>query len=233
MSISIKTKQYGTAGYQKADIYKKDGLVGLVPAIIAIHGGGWAAGSRSGGGIGRDATFFAKKGMVVASIDYALTPGLVWPVQASDVALAAAWLATQPGVDPARIFAYGLSSGGHLALWLGVNSLVKKAVSVCGPADLGQMVIPAVQALVPNGDYASASPALHVTPSSALTMLWHGTNDQTVPLSQSVIMRDKLLGAGVAVSYNTYDGDHVFDGLSSTEIAEAQTDVTDFFKAVP
>jgi acetyl esterase/lipase len=99
-------------------------------AIVYIHGGGWAVGTRRR--FGR--TFIpwsptpldllAQAGFVVATIDYRLSGEACFPAQLNDVKAAVRWIrgnATALGVDGARIVAWGESAGGHLAMLAGMT----------------------------------------------------------------------------------------------------------------
>ena len=90
------------------------------PALIVLHGGGWAAGRRQWH---HDIVrYAATKGWVAATIDYRLAPTHPWPAQIQDAQQAVRFLRTHHerfGLDPARIAAMGFSAGGHLALLLG------------------------------------------------------------------------------------------------------------------
>jgi acetyl esterase/lipase len=94
-------------------------------AIVYIHGGGWAVGTRRR--FGR--TFvpwsptpldlLAQAGFVVATVDYRLSGEAQFPAQLHDVKAAIRWVrgnAEPLGVDPARMITWGESAGGHLAM---------------------------------------------------------------------------------------------------------------------
>jgi hypothetical protein len=74
----------------KFDLATPKGLDHAVPAIVAIHGGGWMGGKR------QDMTFFAKdaaaRGYVAASISYRFAPKHVFPAQVEDAKCAVRWL---------------------------------------------------------------------------------------------------------------------------------------------
>lgn len=106
-----------------ARVYRPKGapaapLVGLVDA----HGGAWNRGDRTVGvHHGRG---LAASGVVVASLDFRQGPAHKHPAASADVAAGVRWMrahAGRLGVDPRRIGLVGQSSGGHLALLVGVR----------------------------------------------------------------------------------------------------------------
>jgi acetyl esterase/lipase len=106
----------------RLDVYRPVGPAppGGFPALVAVHGGGWRGGSRTG--YGRDlAAGLVPHGLAVVAVDYRLSrPGLpAWPGNADDVRHAVRWVrehAAAFGIDPARIALIGASAGAHLAL---------------------------------------------------------------------------------------------------------------------
>ena len=109
---------------------KADGsLAGNAPLLIDIVGGGWASGAPGDGGFGR-ACGAVERGYAVASVSHrSLEPGkLVFPAQIEDARAAVRFLranATEYGIDPNRVAAFGASSGGRLASMLGLSNKVK------------------------------------------------------------------------------------------------------------
>jgi acetyl esterase/lipase len=106
-----------------ARVYRPQGtpatpLLGLVDA----HGGAWnrldrTIGVHHGRGL-------AAAGVVVASVDFRQGPDHKHPAASADVAAGVRWMrahADHLGVDPRRIGLVGQSSGGHLALLVGVR----------------------------------------------------------------------------------------------------------------
>lgn len=125
----------------------------LRPAVLMVHGGGWAGGSKKE--FRNLALLMAQLGYVTAPVSYRLTsnPANTWPAQLDDVQLAVRWLrshAAQYAIDPKRIGAVGVSAGGQLVASLGLretrdpatakyaeqSSRVACVVDVCGPTDL-------------------------------------------------------------------------------------------------
>ncbi len=124
-------------------------------AIVYLHGGGWAVGTRRR--FGRAFVSWsptpldrlAQAGFVVVTVDYRLSGEARFPAQLHDVKAAIRWLRGNAGtleVDPARLVAWGESAGGHLAVLAGltaeraelegdVGDHVDQSSSVCGVID--------------------------------------------------------------------------------------------------
>jgi len=98
------------------DLYAPKGL-DKAPLVIAVHGGGWQAGSRAS--YQYWGPFLAKHGYALQAISYRLSkpgaktyPGAVYDVKAA-IQFARA-NAAQLGIDPDRIGVMGDSAGAHL-----------------------------------------------------------------------------------------------------------------------
>lgn len=130
------------------DICRPKDAWGQLPAIICIHGGGWANGSReSHAGI---AQMLASRGYVAATISYRLSGEARFPAQIHDCKAAVRFLrvhADEYGIDPGNIGAIGLSAGGHLAALLATSAGVSELEGNGGNAEASS----AIQAAVPMG----------------------------------------------------------------------------------
>ncbi len=100
-------------------------------AIVYLHGGGWAVGTRRR--FGRAFVSWsptpldrlAQSGFAVATVDYRLSGEACFPAQLHDVKAAIRWLRGNAGnlaVDPAKVVAWGESAGGHLAMLAGLTA---------------------------------------------------------------------------------------------------------------
>jgi len=126
----------------------------LSPAVVWIHGGGWAGGTKNEARAKEICTTLANAGYVAVSVDYKLGNG-AWPTNLFDCKNAVRFLrahADEYHVDPERIGVAGGSAGGHLALMVGftagkkefeprapypgVSSAVRCVIDMYGPADL-------------------------------------------------------------------------------------------------
>jgi len=214
------------------------------PTVVALHGGAWCTGSK------RDMTWvgysLAKEGMVVACIGYRLAPQFRYPAQLKDCQAAVRWLRENASkrvrdaecevqswaVNPEHITALGVSSGGHLALLLGlkdevvdgVSSKVKKVVAIFPPTDLtapyyresAKNPLP----LMPNyllnllGStdeenpdlWRDASPIYHANPEAAPCFIIQGTKDSLVPADQAIRFAEAMRQVGAKVTLVLIEG---------------------------
>jgi acetyl esterase/lipase len=244
-NLTMETVNYASADPQQAMeiIHPKE--PGLRPAILAIHGGGFRAGSRKG--YIATCTTLAQHGYVCATADYRLAPAAPFPAAVYDVKAAVRYLranAARLGIDSAKIGVMGGSAGGHLALFLGVtgnvpefdaegpnreqSSKVQVVVDYFGPSDLTKSYGRSVDAgdvlpLFLGGDvwharaaHLRASPLNWVTPDAAPTLAIQGTKDRYVNYEQSVWIVDRLLGCGVDAELESIEGaDHGFKGADA------------------
>jgi acetyl esterase/lipase len=185
---------------------------------------------------------------VAVAVNYRLAPTWRWPAQLVDAQLAVRWLranARKYNVDTQHVCSLGDSSGGHLAVFLGVlktitpgdeaalfadqSAAVSCVVDEFGPVDLMALesspnwaglfdVLFGSEALKSHPELLKqASPLTYVSPMSAPMLIIQGTADVTVPVSQSVALEQALLKAPVPVQYVTYPGGHEFSGLSEQD----------------
>lgn len=209
----------------KLNLSRPKEFKGLLPCIVVIHGGGWAAGDRKAH---NDLTWkFAQRGYVSATVSYRFAPRHPFPAQVQDVKAAVRFLranAAKYGIDKSRFGAIGFSAGAHLSMMLGTmdkedglddsggneaeSSKVQAAVSFFGPTDLNlnypdvtKPILKDFLGTLPkdNPDLAKkASPITYVNAGDAPMLLFQGTRDPLVPHEQAVAMADALTRAGVA-----------------------------------
>ncbi len=106
---------------EKLDLYlpARRASNALSPAVILIHGGGWAGGDKAASREFNVGTTLALAGYVCASINYSLKEGERWPLNLQDCKNAVRFLranATRYQVDKNHFGVLGGSAGGHLAL---------------------------------------------------------------------------------------------------------------------
>ena len=96
-----------------------------MPLVVFIHGGGWEHGDKAGDSLNPNNLQLLWDGYAMASVNYRLAPGAIWPAQIEDCKAAIRWLrvhADQYGYDASRIAVMGESAGGQLVAMLGATS---------------------------------------------------------------------------------------------------------------
>jgi len=104
------------------DVYRPKGLWGELPAVVCIHGGGWAKGNRMSHA--KIAQALAARGYVTATISYRLSGEAPFPAAIQDCKAAVRFLranAKELGINADKIGAIGLSAGGHLTALLATS----------------------------------------------------------------------------------------------------------------
>jgi len=191
------------------------------PAIIAIHGGGWQGGDKSWGE--SVAERYVPQGYVVFAINYRLAPQARWPAQIEDCQAALRYVcgtASNWGVDPTRIGAFGHSAGGHLAAMLALRGpdRVRAAVTANGEGDLTVLgsepimdrEVELLEALLgprpwPPGTLEDLSPVTFARPDAAVLVI-HSVHDPNVFYPQGVRLHDALAQVGADTGLVTVDG---------------------------
>ena len=230
---------FGTGGGRdlKCNVYTPPHQGSDRPALLLVHGGGWATGDRSqlhGYGI-----LIGRLGYVCVATEYRLSGESKWPAQLQDVKACLRWMranAAKLGIDSKKISVSGNSAGAHLALMVagtpniaefegeggnaGCTTDVAACISIYGPA---QLYAPAGDR---PADYFSflfgrgyteetarrASPLAHVNADWPPTLLITGNKDELVPVESSFKMYKALTEAGVRAELHVYEGaPHAFD----------------------
>jgi acetyl esterase/lipase len=238
--------EYSRVGERVAmDIFRPAGSSGAHPAVLAIHGGGFRAGKRTG--YHALCIKLAQRGYTCAAMSYRLAPRHQFPAPVEDSKAAVRFLranAKKYDIDPNRIGVTGGSAGGHLALMVGLtgplkifegsgpnldqSSAVQAVVSLYGPTDFTQSYGKSVDAheVLPlflggdlthnRRDHIVSSPLNYVTPLAPPILSIHGTKDTYVAYEQSAWLLAKLVNAGVDAELETITGaGHGFKGADA------------------
>jgi alpha-L-fucosidase 2 len=197
---------YGTNGGQVLllDANVPDGT-GPFPVVIAVHGGGWCAGDKSGtGDFAPVLKALTANRFTWFSIDYRLAPTNHWPACLDDVQTAIRWVkahAAEYKGDPNRIALLGYSAGGHLVCLAATlakeGTRVQAVVGLAPPTDLvadaerrgGVGRWPSMRDLLGRSSMNSEtvkllqqmSPINYVKPGLPPFLLMQGDSDDTVP----------------------------------------------------
>ena len=216
-----------------------------VPVIVLVHGGGWRRGSRRHPLPVLGADFYdrlAAQGFAVAAIDYRLSGEARFPAPLDDVRTAIGWVgehAAGYGLDTGRVFLWGDSAGGHLALlaaltgatahgvvaWFPVTDLARLPSDVAdaggvpdpGPGSREALLLGAPASSVP-GLAREASPVSHASAAAPPVLLMHGAADDLVPPAQSIRLAEALHAAGATAVLELVPGaTHMWNGASDTD----------------
>ncbi|MGK2909763.1 MAG: alpha/beta fold hydrolase [Sphingobium sp.] len=215
------------------DLYRSATDKAAKPLVIYVHGGGWMAGHTRQSGAFSDFTQvladLAKRGYVVASLEYRLSLEAPFPAAINDVRAAIRFLkanADRFGIDPAHVAIWGGSAGGQLAALAALDcgrapdgedksnatqsDCVQGAVGWYGVYDFAAMpksttpraentYLDCEKTACPADRVTAASAAAHVDKNDPPMLLIHGSDDKTVPAEQSRILAQKLRSANVPV----------------------------------
>ena len=203
-------------------------LKGL-PAIVLPHGG---PSSRDVWGFDWLPQFFANRGFAVLQPEYRGSSGFgddwferngfqSWRTAIDDVLDAGHWLVSQ-GVDPGKLAVVGWSYGGYAALQSAVvdSGTFRAVIAIAPVTDLADFksertsqISVAADSILPDGPYLQeGSPDEHANAIKVPVLLFHGTFDLNVDVSQSRRMADKLKLAKAHYELVTFEGlDHQLD----------------------
>jgi len=205
--------RYGEYPSQFAELRFPNGR-GPFPVLFVVHGGFWQS-AYDLSHIGHLCAAFTSKGIITCSIEYRRigNPGGGWPGTFHDISLATRKIVQTTSsdlrFDHARTAILGHSAGGHLALWLAGShriskgsplhidqrQAITKAISLAGVSDLrlawkqnlGHGIVTRLMGGTPveYPDRYNAGSPIDLLPTGASQALVHGTDDDTVPASQS------------------------------------------------
>ena len=224
----------------------------ISPAVIYVHGGGWAAGTKTD----TPNELLATRGFAMFSISYRFSDEAIFPAAIHDVKAAIRWVLANSSdlrIDPERIGIWGHSAGGHLASLAaltgdlpklegdsgnpGLSSAIQAAVPLSGPSWFpAENMYPdkAVSKLLGGHQTeipdlaAFASPVGHVHASAPPFLIVHGDADSVVPISQSELLDESLQSAGVKSELIRVQGaGHDYTDLLTTDVMDR---ISQFFK---
>lgn len=202
----------------------KETVKGL-PAVVMPHGG---PESRDEWGFDWMVQYYAARGFAVIQPQFRGSAGFgekwlmqngyrSWRTAIGDVVDAGRWLVAQGIADPAKLTIAGWSYGGYAALQAQAvdPALFKAVVAIAPVTDFADRMrrsqyysnyLLQQQRMGTGQEAEDASPSNHVAEFRAPVLMFHGTDDNNVDISQARIMQGKLEGAGKRSQLVTYDG---------------------------
>lgn len=219
----------------KLDLYLPNDATNKLPVLVWIHGGAWKMGSKNWCPIAP----LVSNGVAIASIEYRLSDEAKFPAQIMDCRAAIRWLranASEHGLDPDHIGAFGASAGGHLAALLGTSAKLKEwdsgphldqssrvqcVVAFYPPTDLDELTSGWFWRKVSFSDVgrliggavennrdrvAVANPINYISRDTPPFYLLHGDRDKLVPIHQSELLHAALNREGIPVHFEIVPG---------------------------
>jgi len=249
----MKNVYYGTDTTQSIDVYLPSGRdTANTKVIVFIHGGSWSNGSKNDFNEAIAAIITQLPDYAIFNINYRLAKNdsTRFPVQLSDVQSALSFIESKKNeykVNVNKVCLIGASAGAHLALLEAYKNnndgKIQAVVDLFGPANLTDLYnnhpIPdqARSVLVnflgttpaTNPDiYFQSSPVNFVNAQTVSTLIFHGSNDIVVPITQSNALKAKLEANNVKVEMTVYQGEG--HGWYGNNLLDTYQKTIDFIK---
>lgn len=252
--LTLTDVAYATAStQQKMDVYlPANRSTSSTYTVVMIHGGSWSGGDKSDFNTDIPNLKPLLGNYAIINLNYRLANGssILLQQQMDDIDAAFSFInskATEYNINTSKIAVMGASAGAHLSLLKcyksNADGKIKAVVDLFGPTDMAWMYnshpIPTVtQPIIANviggtpttnaAAYTSGSPINFVTATVPPTIIFHGTADPVVPISESVKLQAKLQLAGVTNQYVTYTGEG--HGWSGTNLVDTYNKAVAFIK---
>jgi dipeptidyl aminopeptidase/acylaminoacyl peptidase len=242
-----------TSPLQKMDVYlPANRSTTNTYAIIMIHGGSWSGGDKTdfGGDIPTIRSLLGN--YAVFNLNYRLANGtsVLITQQQDDINAAIDFITSKAAdykINTSKLGIMGASAGAHLALLkaykANTDGKIKAVVDLFGPNDMAWMYnnhpVPSItQPTIANAvggtpttnpaAYTSGSPINFVTSTVPPTIIFHGTADIVVPISESDRLKARLQLNGVTNNYITYTGEG--HGWTGANLVDTYNKATDWIK---
>jgi acetyl esterase/lipase len=242
------------------DLYRDETSSEPLPLVVWIHGGGWVGGDKANNAMGVPLAGqgYVVASINYRLSKAAPFPAQIEDCRAAIRWLRAH--AARYGIDPKRVGVWGSSAGGHLVALLGTAGDATRWDTVGGDADQSARVQAVCDFYGPaNLDVAKmpgkgrgpespvgrllggpvderkelarqASPVTHVSADDPPFLIFHGEQDETVPIEQSEMLAEALLKAGVEVRFvRVKNAGHGFRPDSEPSGAQIRAMVAEFF----
>lgn len=240
---SMTNVSFGTDPLQKMDIFlPASRSISTTKVMILIHGGGWTTGDKADFAIYMDSLKKRIPDYAIFNVNYrlaSLPSNNLFPTQELDVKAAVDFIYGNRSsyLISDKFVLMGASAGGHLSLLQAYKyhtpANIKAVIDFFGPTDMADMynnpgAYPAFTiALLLGGTpitnptmYQQSSPLTYANASSCPTIILQGGVDPLVnPTTQSMVLKNKLAGAGVVNDYVFYPlgGHGNWDAATNTD----------------
>lgn len=217
---------------QKADLYIPNSEIKELPAVVLVHGGGWA--TRGKEDMSAVAESLVSHGYIVLNINYRFAPEHKHPKQIDDLESSIKFLKNEMsrrGYRITKLALWGYSSGGHIssyyALTRAKDSSKKVDAVIAGgtPFDFTWYPFsPYISKYLGKyrdemmDEYIEASPITHVSKDAPPFFIYHAEKDELLEHSQATAFEFRLKAVGVHVErYTVGWWGHVFAFAFSKE----------------
>ncbi|WP_136481194.1 alpha/beta hydrolase [Cognatitamlana onchidii] len=237
-SYASEALSYGPKTNQILDIFLPANRTTATKTLILVHGGGWTSGDKADMNFVKELIKQDFPDVAIANINYQLasTNRPPYPMQIDDITEAVQFLVAnkEQYTISDTIGFIGISAGAHLSmLWsyaFDSNKQVEMVCSIVGPTNFTDPVYlnntsPIIEPLIDLFGQTptiqlleKASPYHQVTSVAPPTIMFYAENDELVPISQGLDMRDKLATLGVPHEFTLYP--NVGHGLGIGEILD-------------
>ncbi len=229
---------YGSSG-QKLDACTPKGPARTV-SIVFIHGGGFSQGSRAD--MRGYCRLFAQGGFRSSTISYRLTSqGHAFPAALTDVKEAVHWMRKE-AQGPTKVVLVGYSAGATLALSAGLadRSGIAGIIEVAGISDFEtaraqtphRRLRKDLDAYIGEASLKAVSPVYHVSRGDPPVFIFHGKQDNLVPVSQAVILAKALERNGVKHLLRVFDDGGHGIMLPGKHLKQLLHEMTGFLAAI-
>lgn len=228
---------------QKLDVYLPANRSSATTyTCILIHGGSWKSGDKTDFNTDIATLKTLVGNYAIINLNYSLANGssILLQQQIDDINTAINFIhskANEYVINTSKIGIIGASAGAHLSLLksykYNTDNKIKAVVDLFGPTNMdwmytshpyptiAQPIILNVMGTTPilnSTTYFNASPINFVTSTVPPTIIFHGTSDEVVPISESLNLKNALTSMGVSHEYYTYTGEaHGWVGSNLTD----------------
>lgn len=228
---TVKDVAYGENAKQKFDYFlPANRNSNDTKILILIHGGGWIGGDKRDFQQTMDSLRVKLPDYAIFNINYRLATfqgNNLWPAQMNDVNAAVQYIidhAHDYNINNRKIVLAGASAGAHLALLqaysYNTEERIKAVIDLFGPTDMRDLYnnakdpnFPFLLSMFLGGTpdsnariFDGSSPVNNITASAPPTLILHGTNDRTVPIRQSELLKKELDKKAIKNQYVIYEG---------------------------